>query len=75
MSAVRSDERVLLSASWPGGRRYLMIDPTGDAAPEAFRAGTSARRTPTRPPLLSTPCVAGAAAGQTDPRRRASGTW
>ena len=27
MSAVRSDERVLLSVSWPGGRRYLMIDP------------------------------------------------
>jgi hypothetical protein len=39
MSAVRSDERVLLSVSWPGGRRYLMIDPHGNAAPEAFRAG------------------------------------
>jgi hypothetical protein len=39
MSAVRSDERVLLSVSWPGGRRYLMIDPRGDAAAEAFRAG------------------------------------
>jgi hypothetical protein len=39
MSAVRSDERVLLSVSWPGGRRYLMIDPHGKAAPEAFRAG------------------------------------
>ena len=39
MSAVRSDERVLLSVSWPGGRRYLMIDPSGEAAPEAFRAG------------------------------------
>jgi hypothetical protein len=39
MSAVRSDERVLLSVSWPGGRRYLMIDPRGDAPPEAFRAG------------------------------------
>jgi hypothetical protein len=42
MSAVRSDERVLLSVSWPGGRRYLMIDPHGDAAPEAFRAGAIA---------------------------------
>jgi hypothetical protein len=41
MSAVRSDERVLLSVSWPGGRRYLMIDPHGDAAAEAFRAGTT----------------------------------
>jgi hypothetical protein len=39
MSALRSDQRVLLSVSWPGGRRYLMIDPEGDAAPEAFRAG------------------------------------
>jgi hypothetical protein len=39
MSAVRSDQRVLLSVSWPGGRRYLMIDPTGDAAAEALRAG------------------------------------
>jgi hypothetical protein len=39
MSALRSDQRVLLSVSWPGGRRYLMIDPSGSAAPEAFRAG------------------------------------
>ena len=39
MTAVRSDERVLLSVSWPGGRRYLMIDPHGESAPEAFRAG------------------------------------
>jgi hypothetical protein len=39
MSAVRSDQRVLLSVSWPGGRRYLMIDPDGGGAPEAFRAG------------------------------------
>jgi hypothetical protein len=41
MSAVRSDERVLLSVSWPGGRRYLMIDPHGDGAAEAFRAGAT----------------------------------
>ena len=41
MSAVRSDERVLLSVSWPGGRRYLMIDPDGGGAPEAFRAGAT----------------------------------
>ena len=39
MSAVRSDQRVLLSVSWPGGRRYLMIDPQGVGAAEAFRAG------------------------------------
>src|SRR5919108_1571469 len=42
MSAVRSDQRVLLSVSWPGGRRYLMIDPEGGAAAEAFRAGAAA---------------------------------
>ena len=41
MSGVRSDQRVLLSVSWPGGRRYLMIDPLGDAAPEALRAGAT----------------------------------
>jgi hypothetical protein len=41
MSAVRSDERILLSVSWPGGRRYLMIDPHGDGAAEAFRAGAT----------------------------------
>jgi hypothetical protein len=42
MSAVRSDERILLSVSWPGGRRYLMIDPHGDSPPEALRAGATA---------------------------------
>jgi hypothetical protein len=41
MSALRSDERVLLSVSWPGGRRYLMIDPHGESPPEAFRAGAT----------------------------------
>jgi hypothetical protein len=50
MSALRSDERVLLSVSWPGGRRYLMIDPHGDAAPAAFRAG----ETSTDPDLART---------------------
>jgi hypothetical protein len=41
MSAVRSDQRVLLSVSWPGGRRYLMIDPQEAGAAEAFRAGAA----------------------------------
>jgi hypothetical protein len=41
MSALRSDERVLLSLSWPGGRRYLMVDPRGEGAAEAFRAGAT----------------------------------
>ena len=45
MSAVRSDERVLLSVSWPGGRRYLMIDPTGTPRP---RPSAPARRRQTR---------------------------
>jgi hypothetical protein len=45
MSALRSDERVLLSVSWPGGRRYLMIDPNGDGPPEAFRAGATSTDT------------------------------
>jgi hypothetical protein len=44
MSAMRSDERVLLSVSWPGGRRYLLIDPHG-SAPEAFRAGATSTDT------------------------------
>jgi len=47
MSAVRSDERILLSVSWPGGRRYLMVDPHGDAAPEALRAGAVSEDTDT----------------------------
>jgi hypothetical protein len=41
MSAIRSDQRILLSVSWPGGRRYLMVDPHGDGAAEAFRAGAT----------------------------------
>jgi len=36
MSAVRCDQRVLLSVSWPGGRRYVMIDPRGEGAAEAL---------------------------------------
>jgi hypothetical protein len=45
MSAMRSDQRVLLSVSWPGGRRYLMVDPEGGAAAEAFRAGAPSEDT------------------------------
>jgi hypothetical protein len=45
MSAVRSDQRVLLSVSWPGGRRYLMIDPQGGGPPEAFRTGAASADT------------------------------
>jgi hypothetical protein len=45
MSALRSDQRLLLSVSWPGGRRYLMIDPQGEGAPEALRAGSTSTDT------------------------------
>jgi hypothetical protein len=45
MTALRSDERVLLSVSWPGGRRYLMVDPHGEHDPEALRAGTTSADT------------------------------
>src|SRR3954467_10523308 len=51
MSALRSDERVLLSVSWPGGRRYLMIDPNGDGLPQAFRAGAPPTDTDLAPPI------------------------
>ena len=68
MSAQRSDQRVLLSVSWPGGRRYLMIDPDGGAAPEAFRAGETSSDSELRA-CHRCDVVAGAAAGQADPRR------
>jgi hypothetical protein len=45
MTALRSDQRVLLSVSWPGGRRYLMIDPHGDSPAEALRAGAASADT------------------------------
>lgn len=38
-SAVREDGQVLVSASWPGGIRYLRVDPFGTEGPEALRAG------------------------------------
>lgn len=38
-TALRADDRVLLSVSWPGGRRYLYVDPLGNEAPRALRAG------------------------------------
>lgn len=38
-SALRSDDRVLISVSWPGGRRYMLVDPVGNDAPQALRAG------------------------------------
>lgn len=39
MSALRADDKVLLSVTWPGGRRYLMVDPVGNEPPQAFRIG------------------------------------
>lgn len=38
-SAMRSDGQVLMSLSWPGGRRYLLVDPVGNDAPRALRIG------------------------------------
>ncbi|MCW3013278.1 MAG: hypothetical protein JWO02_370 [Solirubrobacterales bacterium] len=39
VSGLRSDGVVLLSVSWPGGRRYLLVDPVGHQGPQALRAG------------------------------------
>ncbi len=39
VSALRADDRVLLSVSWPGGKRYLLVDPIGTDAPQALRIG------------------------------------
>lgn len=39
VSALRSDGHVLLSLSWPGGRRYLLVDPIGNDDPQALRIG------------------------------------
>jgi hypothetical protein len=38
-TALRADDRVLISVSWPGGRRYILIDPVGNDDPRALRAG------------------------------------
>ncbi len=38
-SALRADDRILMSVSWPGGRRYLLIDPVGAQPAEALRVG------------------------------------
>ncbi|WP_372790735.1 hypothetical protein [Paraconexibacter sp.] len=39
VSALRADDRVLLSVAWPGGKRYLLVDPVGNDAPQALRVG------------------------------------
>ncbi|HEX6391238.1 MAG TPA: hypothetical protein VFZ89_17380 [Solirubrobacteraceae bacterium] len=41
-SALRTDDRLLLSVSWPGGRRWMLVDPVGNHAPEALRIGERA---------------------------------
>jgi len=41
-SGLRKDGQVLLSVSWPGGRRYLLVDPIGNDAPRALRVGERA---------------------------------
>jgi hypothetical protein len=39
VSGLRADGQVLLSVSWPEGRRYLLVDPVGNEGPQALRAG------------------------------------
>lgn len=38
-TATRADEWILFAARWPGGRRWLLADPSGEVPPEALRAG------------------------------------
>lgn len=38
-SALTNDDRVLLSVTWPGGRRWLYVDPVGGEPPRALRIG------------------------------------
>jgi hypothetical protein len=38
-SALRTDDRVLMGVSWPGGRRWMLFDPVGNDAPQALRIG------------------------------------
>lgn len=38
-SALRKDDRLLLAVTWPGGRRWMLIDPVGNDAPQALRIG------------------------------------
>ncbi len=39
ISGLRKDGHVLMAVSWPEGRRYMLIDPIGNDAPRALRAG------------------------------------
>jgi hypothetical protein len=41
-SALRNDDRLLMAVSWPGGRRYMLVDPVGNDAPQALRIGERA---------------------------------
>lgn len=42
VSALRNDGQVLLSVRWPGGRRYMLVDPVGGGVPLALRSGEKA---------------------------------
>ena len=39
ISAERADGQVLMALTWPEGRRWIRIDPSGEEPPETFRAG------------------------------------
>lgn len=38
-AALRGDDRILLSVTWPTGRRYVLVDPMGAEPAEALRVG------------------------------------
>lgn len=39
ITALRTDEHVLFSISWPEGRRYLLVDPEGEDPPASYKIG------------------------------------
>jgi hypothetical protein len=39
LTGLRSDGQVLMSVTWPEGRRYMLVDPVGNEGPRALRVG------------------------------------
>lgn len=39
VTGLRADGHVLLAVGWPGGRRYLLVDPIGNDDPRSLRIG------------------------------------
>lgn len=42
LTGLRTDGQVLMSVTWPEGRRYMLVDPVGNAGPQALRVGERA---------------------------------